>query len=115
MLNFLLVVLGSILAIALFLLLAKIFNLPSEIKRKKEIRKKEQRLAELLDGQELNDILEASPYKLSRGQGDNWYGIYDKELGRNKLGSAQYRLDAELWIVEKHFSTESTAKIFLYK
>jgi len=105
---------GSILKIVfIFIILLGVFAVAAfymKIKSKMEIRKKQKRLSELLDGRTAVDVLATAPYAYGHFQGDDGYRIWDKRTENNEfVAFASSVLDAELWIVKKYLSENKEA------
>ena len=75
--------------------------------RKLKIRKQKKKLAKLLNGRKLEDVLAEAPYGYGYFQGEEGYRIWDERVENGFVAFAVTTLNAEIWIVEKYLSEES--------
>ena len=69
---------------------------------KRKIRKQEKKLAKLLNGRKLEDVLAEAPYAYGHFQGEDGYRIWDERVEKGFVAFVSTTLEAELWIVEKY-------------
>ncbi|WP_420642235.1 hypothetical protein [Candidatus Leptofilum sp.] len=83
-----------------------LFALYDWLKKRWQMRQRQQRVAALLDGREITAVLQTAPYSYGHFQGENGYRIWDERIENGFVGFAATPQEAELWIVE-HYLSES--------
>ncbi len=89
-------------AIVFLLIVIVTFWVFDSTKRFLRLRKKENKLKQLLAGRNLDDVLAQSPYDFGHFQGEDGYRIYDTRIKDGFIGFASTRLDAHIFILEKN-------------
>jgi len=102
--SFLSAVAAVILAFVILLVVLGVFVLLSKAKRRWKLRQKEKKLARLLSGQSLDDILAESPYQYAHFQGEDGYRLFDVRNENEFIDFATNLLDAHLWVVERYLA-----------
>jgi hypothetical protein len=92
---------ATVVAIAVVLGTAGIIGVIDRQRRRQAKRRKGQKLARMLDGRPLEDVLTASHYDYAHFQGEDGYRIFEKGTQNGFVDFAKTELDAHLWIVER--------------
>jgi hypothetical protein len=63
--------------------------------------RKRRKILTLLQGEQIDALLERSPFQIGHAQGDNGYRISDSRIEHAIVHFAATTLDAQLWVVEQ--------------
>ncbi len=81
-----------------------VFAVFGRLKKDWTVARKARQLERLLDGQSLEEVLSAAPYKYGHFQGEDGFRIWDERVEEGVVHFAYTPLDAQLWIVKTYLS-----------